>query len=93
MAPVKEFFYLVCRINALEEQLETQKLSTGKQVEEEGLKYKVALVGFSPWEKMFFIKMGQIHCFCNTVALLFLFSPQTKLERENEDSLIALNKK
>ncbi|XP_015752930.1 PREDICTED: rab11 family-interacting protein 4A-like [Acropora digitifera] len=51
---------LSTRINALEEQLETQKLSTGKQVEEEGLKYKVAL---------------------------------TKLERENEDSLIALNKK
>lgn len=51
MAPVKEFFDLVCRINALEEQLETQKLSTGKQVEEEGLKYKVALVGFSPREK------------------------------------------
>lgn len=35
---------LLCtRINALEEQLENQKLSTGKQVEEEGIKYKVAL--------------------------------------------------
>lgn len=31
------------RINALEEQLETQKVSTGKQVEEESLRYKTAL--------------------------------------------------
>ncbi|RMX55864.1 hypothetical protein pdam_00006229 [Pocillopora damicornis] len=35
---------LLCtRINALEEQLETQKVSTGKQVEEESLRYKTAL--------------------------------------------------
>ncbi|XP_073245435.1 rab11 family-interacting protein 3-like isoform X3 [Porites lutea] len=35
---------LLCtRINALEEQLESQKLTTGKQVEEESLKYKLAL--------------------------------------------------
>lgn len=32
---------------------------------------------------MFFIKMVQIHCFCNTVALLFLFfSPDQIRERE-----------
>ena len=37
----------IFRINALEEQLENQKLSTGKQVEEEGIKYKVALVSFN----------------------------------------------
>ncbi|PFX17972.1 rab11 family-interacting protein 4-like isoform X1 [Stylophora pistillata] len=35
---------LLCtRINALEEQLESQKVSTGKQVEEESLRYKTAL--------------------------------------------------
>ena len=39
------FFFFNFRINALEEQLESQKLTTGKQVEEESLKYKLALVG------------------------------------------------
>jgi len=35
---------LLCtRINALEEQLESQKLTTGQQVEEESIKYKTAL--------------------------------------------------
>ena len=38
-------FFFNFRINALEEQLESQKLTTGKQVEEESLKYKLALVG------------------------------------------------
>ena len=38
------FFFF--RINALEEQIESQKLTTGKQVEEESFKYKLALVGF-----------------------------------------------
>lgn len=38
-----DFFF---RINALEEQIESQKVTTGKQVEEESLKYKLALVGF-----------------------------------------------
>ena len=38
--------YFLFRINALEEQIESQKVTTGKQVEEEGLKYKLALVGF-----------------------------------------------
>lgn len=33
------------RVNALEEQLESQRVTTGKQVEEEGIKYKIALVG------------------------------------------------
>lgn len=32
------------RINALEEQIESQKVTTGKQVEEESFKYKLALV-------------------------------------------------
>ena len=35
------FFF---RINALEEQIESQKVTTGKQVEEESFKYKLALV-------------------------------------------------
>jgi len=43
------FFSKLCifvfRINALEEQLESQKLTTGQQVEEESIKYKTALVG------------------------------------------------
>ena len=38
-------FFFNFRINALEEQLESQKVTTGKQVEEESLKYKLALVG------------------------------------------------
>ena len=38
-------FFFNFRINALEEQLESQKLTTGQQVEEESLKYKLALVG------------------------------------------------
>ena len=42
--PFSSFFFNF-RINALEEQLESQKLTTGKQVEEESLKYKLALVG------------------------------------------------
>lgn len=37
------FFF---RINALEEQIESQKVTTGKQVEEESFKHKLALVGF-----------------------------------------------
>jgi len=37
------FFF---RINALEEQIESQKVTTGKQVEEESIKHKLALVGF-----------------------------------------------
>lgn len=41
-----DFLLFYYRINALEEQLETQKVSTGKQVEEESLRYKTALVSF-----------------------------------------------
>lgn len=41
---IREENKLLCtRINALEEQLESQKVTTGKQVEEESLKYKSAL--------------------------------------------------
>lgn len=41
---IREENKLLCsRINALEEQLESQKLTTGKQVEEESSKYKLAL--------------------------------------------------
>ena len=38
--------FFLFRINALEEQIESQKVTTGQQVEEEGLKYKSALVCF-----------------------------------------------
>lgn len=41
---IREENKLLCsRINALEEQIESQKVTTGKQVEEESFKYKLAL--------------------------------------------------